>query len=109
MSIVYINKLVENNITLIMTPIQIAFGVIQIIRKRLGLIPNRNELYNKFHLNLYIEQFNFAYNTFYNIFCNKSKSIIEKKEIKGKNENENPNYKLKINIDNNNNYGVLCD
>jgi hypothetical protein len=111
MSIVYINKLVENNITLIMTPVQIAFGVIQIIRKRLGLIPNRNELYNKFHLKLYIEQINFSYNIFYNIFCNNSKSIIEKNEIKGKNENENPNYKFKVNVnvDNNNNYRVLCD
>ena len=102
MSIVYINKLVENYITLQMSPLQIAFGVIQIIRKRFGLIPNRNELYNYFNLNLYIDSFNFAYKTFYIIFCNNSKKlIIGKKENIQKSQLENIEYL-------NNNSEILC-
>ena len=102
MSAVYINKLVENNITLQMNPLQISFGIIQIIRKRLGLIPNRNELYNYFYLNLYIDSFNFAYKSFYNIFCNNSKKlIIGKKENIQKNQLENIEYL-------NNNSEILC-
>ncbi len=102
MSIVYINKLVENYITLQMSPLQIAFGVIQIIRKRFGLIPNRNELYNYFNLNLYIDSFNFAYKTFYIIFCNNNKKlIIEKNENIQKSQLENIQYL-------NNNSEILC-
>ena len=102
MSVVYINKLVENYITLQMSPLQIAFGVIQIIRKRFGLIPNRNELYNYFNLNLYIDSFNFAYKTFYIIFCNNNKKIIiEKNENIQKSQLENIQYL-------NNNSEILC-
>ena len=102
MSVVYINKLVENYITLQMSPLQIAFGVIQIIRKRLGLIPNRIELYNYFNLNLYIDSFNFAYKSFYNIFCNNSKKLInEKNENKQISQIENIQYF-------NNNSEILC-
>ena len=48
MTIVYLNKLFENEIILSLNPLEIAFGIIQLIRKRLKLIPEKKDFYKIF-------------------------------------------------------------
>ena len=66
MSIVYLNKLVENEIILSLNPLEIAFGIIQLIRKRLKLIPENKEIYKLFFKDYNNKNFTKAYLIFYN-------------------------------------------
>ena len=91
MSIVYLNKLIENEIILSLNPIEIAFGIIQLIRKRLKLVPENKEIYKLFFKDYNNKNFTKAYLIFYNLFCNKNKRN-ENKQIQNY-ENEK-NYQI---------------
>ena len=91
MAIVYLNKLIENEIILSLNPIEIAFGIIQLIRKRLKLVPENKEIYKLFFKDYNNKNFTKAYLIFYNLFCNKNKRN-ENKQIQNY-ENEK-NYQI---------------
>ena len=91
MAIVYLNKLIENEIILTLNPIEISFGIIQLIRKRLKLIPENKEIYKLFFKDYNNKNFTKAYLIFYNLFCNKNKRN-ENKQIQNY-ENEK-NYQI---------------
>ena len=84
LAIGYLNILVENNIILSLTPFQISFGIIQLIRKRIGLNPFRIEFFQEFEHYTHDEYINKGYEIFFNIFYRKKNKTIEKKgnEIK---------------------------
>ena len=91
MAIVYLNKLIENEIILTLNPIEISFGIIQLIRKRLKLIPENKEIYKLFFKDYNNKNYTKAYLIFYNLFCNKNKRN-ENKQIQNY-ENEK-NYQI---------------
>ena len=91
MAVVYLNKLIENEIILTLNPIEISFGIIQLIRKRLKLIPENKEIYKLFFKDYNNKNFTKAYLIFYNLFCNKNKRK-ENKQIQNY-ENEK-NYQI---------------
>ena len=84
LAIGYLNILVENNIILSLTPFQISFGIIQLIRKRIGLNPFRIEFFQEFEHYTHDEYINKGYEIFFNIFYRKKNKTIENKgnEIK---------------------------
>ncbi len=84
LAIGYLNILVENNIILSLTPFQISFGIIQLIRKRIGLNPFRIEFFQEFEHYTHNEYINKGYEIFFNIFYKKKNNTIENKgnEIK---------------------------
>ena len=79
MAIVYLNKLVENDIILSLNPIEISFGIIQLIRKRLKLIPEKKEIYSFFFKDTN-KNFSNVYVIFYQLFCKKNKGKENKKK-----------------------------
>lgn len=91
MAIVYLNKLIENEIILTLNPIEISFGIIQLIRKRLKLIPENKEIYKLFFKDYNNKNFTKAYLIFYNLFCNKNKRN-ENKQIQ--NYESEKNYQI---------------
>ena len=80
MAIVYLNKLVENDIILSLNPIEISFGIIQLIRKRLKLIPEKKEIYS-FFLKTQTRIFQMFMSYFINYFVRKIKEKKIKKKI----------------------------
>ena len=95
MSIVYLNKLVENEIILSLNPIEIAFGIIQLIRKRLKLVPENKEIYKLFFKDYNNKNFTKAYLIFYNLFCNKNKRKENKQIPNYENEKNYQMFSLK--------------
>ena len=79
MAIVYLNKLVENDIILSLNPIEISFGIIQLLRKRLKLIPEKKEIYSFFFKDTN-KNFSNVYVIFYQLFCKKNKGKENKKK-----------------------------
>ena len=84
LAIEYLNSLIEKNIILTLTPIQISFGIIQLIRKRIGLNPFRTELYQEFGYYKQDELMNKGYEIFMKIFYKKKNKGIENKERENK-------------------------
>ena len=84
LAIEYLNSLIEKNIILTLTPIQISFGIIQLIRKRIGLNPFRTELYQEFGYFKKDEFMNKGYEIFMKIFYKKKNKDIENKERENK-------------------------
>ena len=84
LAIEYLNSLIEKNIILTLTPIQISFGIIQLIRKRIGLNPFRTELYQEFGYFKNDEIMNKGYEIFMKIFYKKKNKVIENKERENK-------------------------
>jgi hypothetical protein len=84
LAIEYLNSLIEKNIILTLTPIQISFGIIQLIRKRIGLNPFRTELYQEFGYYKQDELMNKGYEIFMKIFYKKKNKVIENKERENK-------------------------
>ena len=84
LAIEYLNSLIEKNIILTLTPIQISFGIIQLIRKRIGLNPFRTELYQEFGYYKQDELMNKGYEIFMKIFYKKKNKDIEDKERENK-------------------------
>ena len=80
LAIVYLNKLVENDIILSLNPIEISFGIIQLIRKRLKLIPDKKEIYYFFFKD-YHKDFSNVYLILYQLFCSKNKRKGNKKTL----------------------------
>ena len=84
LAIEYLNSLIEKNIILTLTPIQISFGIIQLIRKRIGLNPFKTELYQEFGYFKNDEIMNKGYEIFMKIFYKKKNKVIENKERENK-------------------------
>jgi hypothetical protein len=84
LAIEYLNSLIEKNIILTLTPIQISFGIIQLIRKRIGLNPFKTELYQEFGYFKNDEIMNKGYEIFMKIFYKKKNKDIENKERENK-------------------------
>ena len=84
LAIEYLNSLIEKNIILTLTPIHISFGIIQLIRKRIGLNPFRTELYQEFGYYKQDELMNKGYEIFMKIFYKKKNKDIENKERENK-------------------------
>ena len=84
LAIEYLNSLIEKNIILTLTPIQISFGIIQLIRKRIGLNPFKTELYQEFGYFKNDEIMNKGYEIFIKIFYKKKNKVIENKERENK-------------------------
>ena len=84
LAIEYLNSLIEKNIILTLNPIQISFGIIQLIRKRIGLNPFRTELYQEFGYFKKDEFMNKGYEIFMKIFYKKKNKGIENKERENK-------------------------
>ena len=108
LAIEYLNSLIEKNIILTLTPIQISFGIIQLIRKRIGLNPFRTELYQEFGYYKQDELMNKGYEIFMKIFYKKKNKGIENKErenkcLSDKKNNKDMNEKNEIVQDENNN------
>ena len=80
LAIEYLNSLIEKNIILTLTPIQISFGIIQLI----GLNPFRTELYQEFGYYKQDELMNKGYEIFMKIFYKKKNKDIENKERENK-------------------------
>lgn len=95
MAIVYLNKLIENEIILTLNPIEISFGIIQLIRKRLKLIPENKEIYKLFFKDYNNKNFTKAYLIFYNLFCNKNKRKENKQILNYENEKNYQMFSLK--------------
>ena len=60
----YLNNLIQYNFVVPLSPLQIALGVIQICRKKIGLATYTNELVNKFELSNKDNLFKEGYSTF---------------------------------------------
>ena len=74
MAIIYLLKIVENQKFLLLTPFETAFGIIQIIRKKLGLNEYRKELYDIYFINGRDSNINKAYEYFIEIFKKRKKN-----------------------------------
>ena len=109
LAIEYLNNLIEKNIVLTLNPIQISFGIIQLIRKRIGLNPFKIELYKEFAFLNNEKNINKGYEIFFNIFYKKKNKLSEKEEKENKNSSDkNIIIQEKKNYENFQNENLLC-
>jgi len=89
MAIIYLLKIVENQKFLLLTPFETAFGIIQIIRKKLGLNEYRKELYDIYFINGREYNINKAYEFFIEIFKKRKKNNNNERIYRVKTFNKN--------------------
>lgn len=77
----YLNNLVQYNFIIPLNPLEIALGVIQICRKKIGLSLYTKELLEKFELESMRSKLNHCYLVFANVLLNKKYVNIKKSRI----------------------------
>ena len=84
----YLNNLIQYNFVVPLSPLQIALGVIQICRKKIGLATYTNELVNKFELSNKDNLFKEGYSTFAKVLMKKRSKHSKIKEEESKSSSD---------------------